>query len=64
VPKAKPLDLDELLDLEQAAELLRVNPRTIRRYIESGRLPGYRAGPRVLRVKRSDLAALFELAPR
>lgn len=48
-----------LLTIETAADMLATSPRTIRRYISSGDLPGYRIGPRQLRVKREDVAALL-----
>ena len=52
-----------LLASETAADMLAVNPRTIRRYISSGDLPAYRLGPRQLRVKREDVAALLTPIP-
>ena len=52
-----------LMTIESAADMLAVNPRTIRRYISSGDLPAYRLGPRQLRVKREDVAALLTPIP-
>jgi len=59
-------DYPDLLDLKQAAELLGVHPRTVRRMIKQGHLPAYRlAGGQQLRIKKSDLleAALEPVEP-
>ncbi len=45
-----------LLTLGQAADLLGVSPRTVRRRIDTGRLPCFRDG-RILRVPSSALEA-------
>ena len=34
-------------DVEECAELLKVNPQTIRRYIKSGKLKGQKVGGRL-----------------
>ncbi len=57
------LDVSDLVTVDQAAEMLGVNHNTIRRRIADGSLPGYRFGPRLLRVKRSDVANLGRLVP-
>lgn len=45
---------------DEAAEYLRVDPRTLDRYIRSGRLKAHRiAGLRTLRIFESDLDALL-----
>ncbi|MBI4505056.1 MAG: helix-turn-helix domain-containing protein [Chloroflexi bacterium] len=53
-----PLDM-ELLTVAEAAELLKVSAVTLRRWLRQGRLPAYRLGPRQVRVRRGDLAALL-----
>ncbi|MDN4519606.1 helix-turn-helix domain-containing protein [Mycolicibacterium austroafricanum] len=53
----------ELLTINEAAALLRVHPRTVRRFIEDGRLPGYQLGGRVVRVRRDDLTKLLTRIP-
>lgn len=53
----------ELLSVEQAAEYLGVNPLTVRRRIACGQIPGYRLGPRLIRIKREDLEALLQRIP-
>jgi len=44
----------ELLTVRETAQLLRVNPITIRRYIADGRLPAVRVG-RAVRVQREAI---------
>lgn len=36
--------------MAEAADLVSVSPRTIRRYIAAGRLTAYRVGPRIIRL--------------
>jgi excisionase family DNA binding protein len=50
---------DEFLTVAEVAALLRLNPQTIRNWIESRTLPAVRVGRRV-RVLRRDLDALVE----
>lgn len=52
-----------LLTLTDAAEMLGVCTRTIRRYIADGRLTGYRVGPTLLRVDRAEVDALATPIP-
>lgn len=52
-----------LLTLREAAEVLRLNPRTLREYISRGELEGRIIGGR-WRFRRVDLDAFFENAPR
>lgn len=53
----------QLLTMRQAADLLGVNERTIRRYISAGRLTAYRVGPRFIRLDRRELDDLFQPVP-
>ncbi len=46
------------LTIRQAADTLNCHPNTVRRWIASGRLPAYRVGPKLLRVRAEDIAAL------
>ncbi len=48
----------ELIGLVEAADYCDVSYRTIRRWISAGRLDAVRIGPRLLKVKRSDVHAL------
>jgi excisionase family DNA binding protein len=45
----------EYLTVAEAAETLRVDRSTVRRWIANGDLPAYRVGPRRVRIKRDDL---------
>ena len=48
------------LSLTQAAELLRVHPATVRRWIDGGRLPAYQAVKGgAYRIARSEIDALL-----
>ena len=49
--------------LSSAAPRAGVSERTLRRWIAEGRLAGYRVGPRLLRVHRAELDALFSAVP-
>lgn len=52
----------QLLSIAQAAELLGLSTKTIRRRIAAGDLPAYRSC-RMIRVKASDLDRLFRRIP-
>lgn len=54
---------DHLLTLREAAEVLRLNPRTVREYVSRGEIEGRIIGGR-WRFRRADLDAFFENAPR
>lgn len=49
--------------LAQAAQRVGVSTRTIRRWIASGHLAGYRAGPRLMRVNPDDVDRLLRRIP-
>lgn len=50
---------DQWLTRREAAERLRVTPRTVDSYVRSGHLPRFRiAGTRSARFKATDVAAL------
>lgn len=49
---------DQLLTIEEVAEMLRVSTRSVNRYIESGRLKASKIG--VWRIKQSDLNKFLE----
>lgn len=50
--------LTRLRTIDEAAELLNVSPRTVRRLIELGALPVHRLG-RLVRIAEADLAAFL-----
>jgi excisionase family DNA binding protein len=51
--------VDELLTQQQAAELLKVTVPTVRSMIDRAELRAYRAGPRAVRIRRSDLDSIL-----
>ncbi len=54
---------DRLLTLREAAEVLRLSPRTVREYVQRGEIEGRIIGGR-WRFRRADLDAFFANAPR
>jgi excisionase family DNA binding protein len=53
---------EKLLTLSEAAEVLRLNARTVRDYVKRGEIRGKLIGKR-WRFKRADLDAFYENAP-
>jgi len=53
----------KLITIDEAAEHCRVNPKTIRRWIISGRIIGYCRGPRLVRVDQAELDATIKPIP-
>jgi excisionase family DNA binding protein len=58
------------ISLQEAAEVLSVSPKSIRRFIASGELPGYTlgkrgpgGGARPVRVRLADVEALLHRIP-
>ncbi|WP_425394556.1 helix-turn-helix domain-containing protein [Aldersonia kunmingensis] len=43
-----------------AADYADVSTKTIRRYIASGRLTGYRVGPRLIKIDLNDLDRIMQ----
>jgi excisionase family DNA binding protein len=57
-------DPEELLDIKEAARLLRVSETSLRRWTNAGALPHLRiGGKRERRFRRSDLLAFLEAGP-
>ena len=54
-------DLERLLTLKEAAEMLQLHPRTVREYVRRGELEGRVIGGR-WRFRRKDLDAFFDKA--
>jgi excisionase family DNA binding protein len=54
---------ERLLTLREAAEVLRLSPRTVREYVQRGEIEGRIIGGR-WRFRRAALDAFFENAPR
>ena len=59
---AKPIG-DRLLTLPEVAEILRLNSRTVRKYVRRGKIEARIIGGR-WRFRRADLDAFFESASR
>jgi len=53
----------QLITIAEAASLIRVHPRTIRRRIAEGSLSAYRVGPRSIRVDTDELTAMLRPIP-
>ncbi len=51
------------LTLAEAADLMSVSVRTLRRRIADGTIPAYRCGRRVIRVRIDDLELAFHRIP-
>ena len=49
-------------NVSEAARVLEVSPSTIWRWIAAAKLPAYRIGPRTIRIKKDDLAAMMRPA--
>ncbi len=46
---------DDLLTIQEAAEILKVSTVTLSRWRRQGRLPTLKIGPRAVRIRRADL---------
>ncbi len=51
------------VSLAQAAEILGISVRTLRRRIAAGELPAFRTGRRIIRVRISDLERMLRRVP-
>jgi excisionase family DNA binding protein len=54
---------EDLLTLPEIAELLHVNPSTVRLWVHEERLPAFKSGGRKWFVRRADLEAMLEAQP-
>jgi excisionase family DNA binding protein len=52
-----------LVSLPEAAEILAVSPKTVRRYIAAGDLEAVRLGRRTIRIKAESLDRLIDAHP-
>jgi excisionase family DNA binding protein len=62
MPKRQPVSpatLKRLDTVNAAAEYVGVHPKTVRRWISTGQLAGYRAGPRLIRVDLDEVEAML-----
>jgi excisionase family DNA binding protein len=46
---------DELLTVDEVAAILKVNPQSVRNWLDRGDLSGVRVGKRRIRIRQSDL---------
>jgi excisionase family DNA binding protein len=53
----------QLITIAEAAKLIRVHPRTIRRRIAEGALVAYRVGPSLIRLDADELDAMLRPIP-
>ena len=56
----KPSTMDELLTVEEAAKLLKVSAKTIRRWYQEGKIPCYRLGYRTVRIFPSEVESYLQ----
>ena len=52
-----------LESIQDAADYVGVSTKTIRRWISAGRVTGYRAGPRLIRVDLNEVDAMLRPIP-
>jgi excisionase family DNA binding protein len=57
--KKAPTLTDEVFTVDEVASLLKLNPQTIRNWVEAGALPALRIGRRV-RIKRAVLQDILD----
>jgi excisionase family DNA binding protein len=63
LPHNTSADPNRLVGQSYAANYLGVNERTVRRLITSGKLPAFRVGTKLVRVRHRDLEALLTRVP-
>jgi excisionase family DNA binding protein len=51
---------DRFLSIAEAAEYLGVNVRSVRNMLTDGRLKAYKLGPRIVRIRLSEIDAALE----
>jgi excisionase family DNA binding protein len=59
VVKHPPPATRRLVGINQAAKYADVHPITLRRWVAAGRVPAYRAGPRLLKIDLNELDAML-----
>jgi excisionase family DNA binding protein len=56
-------DLPVYLSLEEAAEIMSLSTKTIRRRISDGTIPAYQCGRRPIRIRLDELEAALRRIP-
>lgn len=59
----KPRALPVYLTIEEAVEIMKTAPLTIRRRISDGSIPAYQCGSRLIRIRLEDLEAALRRIP-
>ncbi|GAA1450990.1 hypothetical protein GCM10009641_84590 [Mycobacterium cookii] len=59
----RPRVLPVYLSIEEAAEVMSLSTKTIRRRISDGSIPAYRCGRRNIRIRLDELEAAFRKLP-
>jgi len=60
---ARKRDLPVYLSLDEAAEIMSLSIKTIRRRISDGTIPAYQCGKRPIRIRLDDLEAALRRIP-
>ncbi len=60
---ARTRELPVYLSLDEAAEIMSLSTRTIRRRISDGTIPAYQCGRRPIRIRLDDLEAALRRIP-
>jgi excisionase family DNA binding protein len=58
-PRQRKVRTGEWTTINDTADALQVHPRTVRRWIEEGRLPAYKVGKAAVRLRVDDVEALI-----
>jgi excisionase family DNA binding protein len=58
-PSAGPIRRHQLATVHETASYVGVSPKTIRRWIASGLLVGYAAGPRLIRLDLDEVDSML-----
>jgi len=62
VQRANLSDMPQAVTVKQAAEMMAMSPRSVRRLMDRGELPFSRIGERSIRIKVEDIRRLLEAA--
>jgi excisionase family DNA binding protein len=54
-PRPRRSSADDFVTVREAAETLGVSPSTVWRWVDAGKLPASRVGPKAIRIRRGDV---------